>query len=179
MEETLAEALRVWVRDAASFDDEKVIFSEENTVRPPVPFITLRIGTLTPLGAADELVEETDLDGPAGQEITQTIIGRRSLDVSIQCFGRTKKHSAMKILSLVQLSLSKESVQSALDDAGVSVFDTGTVQNTTGLLETEYESRALLEIECYVTETDSDTTTFIESAEVTNEVSDAVIIIEP
>lgn len=170
-ETTLQSAIRQWVKDTSGFDDEKVVWAEQDAVRLAPPFITLRLGDLVTLGAVDEVTTASDESAPGGQEMTQTVIGRRELPVTLQCFGKTEA-SAMKILSQVVTSLGLDVHSDPLEEAGISFYQVGPVQNVTALLETTYEPRALVELRGYVTEEVSAQTTYIQSARVTNEIAD-------
>lgn len=160
-------ALRTWIRGSSGLEDSKIVFSQKNTIRLPVPFITIRLGDLLSLGATDEIKRTTDLTKPAGEEITQTVVGRREMSASIQCFGDGDE-SSMSIMSRVQTSLGLTSVSDALNAAGVSVFDIGTIRNITAINETAFEPRHLLEVRCYVSEEVSESVGYIKTVQVTN-----------
>lgn len=172
-ESALQIALRAWVVNASRLDDKAVIWAEQAAVRLPRPFITMRLGSLTPVGGLDEVRYSTDLTQPLGQEMTETVLGRRELGLSLQCFGQSDE-SARQILSRVQTSLSLSAVIDALHEAGISVFDIGQVQNVSVLRETAFEPRALLEVRCYVCESVSESNTYIATVEVTNQLTHTV-----
>lgn len=170
MNETLLQqALRTWVRKSSRLDDSKIVWAQQDVVRLPVPFITMRLGDLVKLGAADEVTHDFDATRPAGEEIEITVNGRRQGAVSIQCFGGNSD-SAMKIMLRVEASLSLPSVMELLEAAEVSVYDTGAIQNVTALLETAFEPRAVMDAYFYCSEAVSERTTYIESVGVTNQI---------
>ncbi len=161
-------ALRAWVLSpkASNLAANKVIWSEQGNVALDEPYLTMRLGDLTPLGACDEESHTYDEDADPEEEITLAITGRRVLPVTLQAFGVDSD----VLLSRVQTALGLPSLSEALNDAGLSAFDLGKVQNTTALFETEFEPRALLEVLFYVGESVSETTTFVETVAVTNEI---------
>lgn len=177
MEETaLQSALRAWVVNASKLDDKAVVWSEQPAVRLPLPFIVMRLGNLANVGGPDEVQYTTDLDAPAGTEMTETVLGRRELTVSIQCFGNGAE-TTRQVLSRVLTSLSLTGVSDALHAAGISVFDAGPVQNVSALRETAFEPRALLEVRCYVCDSVSESNTYIATVEVTNQLTDTVFTV--
>lgn len=166
-ESEIKKALRAWIREHSKLEDAKIVFSQKNSIRLPVPFITIRLGDLLSLGATDEVKRATDLTKPAGQEITQTVIGRREMPVSVQCFGDGDE-SSLQIMSRVQTSLGLTSVSDALNAAGISVFDIGDIKNVTAMNETAFEQRHLLEVRCYVSEEVSESIGYIKTVQITN-----------
>ena len=92
MEETiLKSALRAWVRKGSGLDDKQIVWAEQDAMRLAVPFITMRLGDLVPLGATDELTNDYDAARPAGQEVEVTVNGRRSSSLSVQPFPQPTK----------------------------------------------------------------------------------------
>lgn len=163
----LQTALRVWVKAASGLDDNHVIWSEQASVKLTTPFITMRLGDLVPLGAVDEKRSDYDPLGAPGAEMVLSVVGRRELAVSVQCFGA----GCLGILSAVQTKIRLDSINDPLNTAGLSPFEIGTVQNLTELQETVFEPRALVEVKFYLAETASETTTFIEKVEVENDIT--------
>lgn len=174
-ETTIKAALRAWVVTASGLGEQAVIWAQQPAVRLPLPFITMRLGDLLPLGSADEVQYAADLSH-VGQEMTETVVGRRELSLSIQCFGENTD-SSRQILSRVHASLGLTSVSDALHDAEVSVFDRGPVQNVTAPRETLFEPRSLLEVRCYVGESVSEKNTYIQTVEITNQLTNTVFTV--
>jgi hypothetical protein len=175
-EKTIESTLRAWVRDHSGLSEAQVVWAEQASVRLATPFITLRLGDLARVGGLDEVRQAYDENAAAGQEVSLTVVGRRELTLSIQCFGEACD-SPRAILSRVQTALSLETVMAAFEEVGISCFDEGTIRNVTLLQETDFEQRALLETRFYVAEEVSETTTYIETTEVTNEDTDVTFTI--
>lgn len=175
-ESVIEEALRAWVRKASGLDDNKIVFAEQDVIRLPIPFITLRLGDLVPLGSADEMKQSFDATRPPGEEVEVTVQGSRSFSLSVQCFGNSDK-SARAILSKVQTALSLPSVREGFEAAGISSYEMSPVQNITALLETSFEPRAVMDIGFYCSEEVSERTTYIGSVEVEDEINETTFTI--
>lgn len=161
----LEDTIRNWVVASTGLPQADVIWAEQTGARPVGnSFATLKIGTLTPLGAVDEVATNYDAGRPAHQEIELQVRSLREFSVSVQFFSddATGDTTARAYAQRAQSGLSLPSVRSNLQAAGLSPFDRGSVQVNSILLGNRWESRALLEPRFYVMLTDSEFTTWIE-----------------
>ena len=160
-------ALRIWVRTASGYPDGRIIWAEQGGARPVGDLITLRLGAIAPVGMLDEVVSETDLGRPAGEEIEQRVEGIREFSVTLQAYvdAATGVNTGRAVLSRCATALALPSVRAALEVAGISPFEIGPVQNVTLLNRTEFEGRALLEGRFYARETFSEFCGYIATVE--------------
>jgi hypothetical protein len=164
----LEDALRAWVVATTGLPEGDVIWAEQTGARPAgVSFATLKIGTLIPLGAVDEVATNYDALRPAHQEIELQVRSLREFSVSAQFFSdnSTGNSTARVYAQKAQSGLALPSVRSNLHAVGLSPFDRGSVQVVNTLIGTRWESRAILEPRFYVMLTDSEFTTWIEHCE--------------
>lgn len=161
------DALRAWVKSASSYSDENVFFGQQKVERPAGPYITVQLDGPIPLGAFDAVTEHEATDPDPGEEIELRVTGEREVTVRVQVFNAatTGSGSAVTVMTAVQLGISLPSVRDALDEAGVSPFDVGSIQNLGALLGTAFDGRAALDVRCYFRTTVSEFTTYIERVE--------------
>lgn len=164
MVSAVEDALRAWVKTGSGFLDEFVYFANQKVDRPAGPYITLRVGGVESLGALDAVLETFDEDADPGEEITLTVNGEREVSCSVQVFnaGTNGTGSAVTVLERVKLALGLLSVRDALNEAGISIFDAGNVQDLSSLLGSAFDGRAALEVRAYARDTVSEKTTYIE-----------------
>lgn len=166
----IQDGLREWVRDGAGLADGKVIWADQSGPRPAMPFADLRIGPSVPLGAVDELSDDTDLGRANGQEIELRANGIREFHVTVRLFtaGTLDDTAARALLARAQLALTLPTKRDALEAAGVTVFDRGAVENLSALKDAKFEGRAMLTIGCYTIESLSEYVGYIDSVEATS-----------
>ncbi len=174
----IEDGVRSWVKYASGMSDGQIIFSEQanegasGAARPSgMPFLTIRMGDISPLGAVDEVEELTDLNRPAGMEIEERVGGMREFSVSIQAFtgaATNTLNAARALLSRVQTGLTLPSVAGVFNALNISCFDRGHVQNISALLGNRFEGRASLECRFYVRETISEYTGYIKTVQKTS-----------
>lgn len=176
------DAFRAWVKTATGLADNNIFFADQKVERPTSTYVTIRVGSVVPLGAVDPVTITEVEDPDPGEEIQISVDGIREVTVSIQVFGpavsTTATATAMYIANKIQTSLRLPSVQDALDAAGISVFDIGSVNNLTQLLGTAFDGRAQFDVRCYIVFSATQLETYIETAEVTDTVTDETYIIE-
>lgn len=90
-------------------------------------------------------------------------------EVTVQIFSTyaTGINSARSKAEKVSKFFDRESTVIRLEDAGISVLDRATVQAIPAILETKYESRALLVMRLAVRSGDEEITTYIETVDST------------
>lgn len=167
---TVHDALRAWVRDGSGLPDGKVIWADQTGPRPALPFADLRIGSSVPLGAVDEVSDNTDLGRPAGEEIEMRAQAVQEFYVTVRLFtAPTLDDSAARaLLGRTQLALALPTKRSALALGGVTVFDRGEVQNLSAVKDAKFEGRAMLVVGCYTIESLSEYVGYIETVEAEN-----------
>lgn len=158
----IEDALTAWVRTASGLADGKVIFAEQDVPEPALPYVTVRIGPVLPVGQ-DELSTTTDLGRAAGQEIEMKVTGVREFSVSIQSHTdqTTGAGTSRETLAKIQTSLKLPTVRDGLNAVGLSPFDIGQIQNVSLLVQTKFEHRSILEVRFYSNETLSEYTGYI------------------
>lgn len=166
--EDVENALRAWVKTTSGLDDAHVFWADQHVEYPSGPFITLRITGTTQVGELSDVQTIYHSDGAPGQEIEKRVVDTEELTLSIQVWGApvvssSGKPSAVALAAQVRTGLSLPSVRQALDDAGMSVHDTGSVQNLGTLLDTEFEGRAQFDAKAYYALTASEFTGYISS----------------
>lgn len=169
-------AARAWVEASGLFQASAIIRAEQDGPRPAAPFAEVRVGDEVALGAVDGLEQSYDAGAAAGEEITLTARGQRSLTVTVRVFTTraTGADSARALASKLQVSLRLPGVADIFDVAGMTVWDQGQVRQIPAVLDTKWEGRAELTIHCYVEETATEKTGYISAAELTDESDDPI-----
>lgn len=173
------DAIRAWVKSGSGLADAKVIWADQPGNRPSAPYVTIRIGDLLAIGH-DSVTHDYDDEADAGEEITFTVRGTREFTVTVQTFtsATVNTGTAREYLSKVQTALSLPSVRSAFAAAGISAFDSGTLQNLSALRDAEFEGRAVLDVRFYVAEEVTEVTGYIATVEVTDTEADETFTVE-
>jgi hypothetical protein len=173
---TIQSALQTCVTAASQLPSAQVLWAwqayqggERPTGRQ---FITLQLGPYVPVGL-DYVTDSTDLTRPAGSEIKFEAVMPREVNLYLQCFGGTPSGSGSAFATLTRLRdrLLLPSVRAALLAAGVSPFNPGTVRHLPFIEGTKLESRAALDINCYVNASESETAGFIDHVSITDKIS--------
>lgn len=171
---TIESAIHAWVVAGSGLAGERVVFSGQNHPRPAKPFVTIRLDLSGPIGVPWLAVSNT-AGSPAGQEITRTSGSMKTLGVSMQAFSDSAAGAAspQAILGAVANAAGLASVRDALNTANVGVNSIGSVQRIDGVINsTRFEPRATMQVTCSVPAEVSETGTYIETVEVTNEIAD-------
>jgi hypothetical protein len=140
-----------------------VIFAEQAAPRPEKqPYATIRVDSLTPLGGMDESF-------PVNASGVIPMKGTRQITVTCEIIG----NGATNLMERAQASLSKASwVEWFHGDYEISIVDAGAVNNLTGLLETEWEERAQMDVLVYYPYEQEDDVGLIETVEINGEYYD-------
>lgn len=162
---TIEDKLREWVIFATGFGQGNVIWAEQSPdgTRPTGNLITLKITSLSPVSDYPEIVET--MQGTPGAEVILTAKGFKAFTLSLQVFGEpsTGALAGFSILGQCQSATSLPSVQAIFDSAGISIIDTGVIQNVTVVNHSKFESRAVCDFKFYCLDEFLDYTTFIET----------------
>lgn len=172
---TMAAAIQNWVEAASGLPDAKVYWGQQSSARPAPPFITLRIASLRRVGHDWQEIEED------GADINLTVRGVREGVLSIQCFGATAvgDASSLAMINAVITKASLESRRAALNAAGIGIASFGPVMNLDGIVGVAtFEPRAAVDVRFYLAEEVSETSTYIETVEVTNEITGGEFAVE-
>lgn len=169
----IEDAVQAWVRAAGGLSEAQVIWADQSGVMPDRPFVAVRLGDLAPVGM-DATQTLVDLTRPAGTEVELRSRGTREMTVNVQAFTEPTMGgaSARAILTAVQLGLNNPDTSGALNDAGLSAFDTGRVTNISALAGTDWEGRANLDVRFYVVLTSSAFVGFIDRVESASDFTD-------
>lgn len=137
---------------------ETVIFANQDATQPGKPFWTFFRQTQATLG----LTDYGDVDDNGIQDIRQT----NQTTVNIQRFS-DKRGSSLEAMEQFKFDLKKPSVRDLFTAQKINVYDTGDVQDVTGLLDgNKYEDRASLDIFLAYRSTDTDDVGLIETVEI-------------
>lgn len=160
------EAIRDAVVEGTGLDDDQVIWAfdaYQGGERPAGErFVTLMLGPSTSLGVPG-YTTDIDLTRALGTEVElkSTVVQRFRL--YLQCFGGTVigSASAMATLERFRNRLGLPSVRDLFSAGGISPFDSGSVSHIPHIEGTKFESRATLEVQCYIDASESDFCGFI------------------
>jgi hypothetical protein len=176
---TVENAALAWVVTSTGLSLGSQVYLANQGIEQPQsgPFITVEIGDVSTLGI-DEVENTTDLSAPAGQEITQTVLGQREFGVTLQAFGyqtitggQGGGVTAVQALMACQTLLSRPDVRNTLNAAGLGIFDLGTVQRVDAVVETAFEGRAVLHVRFYAVDTSSAVTGYINETQATGTIT--------
>jgi hypothetical protein len=163
---TIQEAIRTSVVAGTGLDDGQVVWAYnayQGGERPAGErFVTLQLGPSTSIGI-DGYSTEIDLGRPNGSEVELKATTIQKMGVYISCFGGTPigNTSAYATLERFRNRLGLPGVRNLLLNAGLAPFDAGTVTNIPHIEGTKFESRAVLEMRCYLDVNESDYAGFI------------------
>lgn len=144
-------SLRDWLVSCAPDSVRQVIYSNPDAPRPPRPFVTLLVSSITGIGQPFY----GDSHGAAGLAVYDDV----AIMVSLQAFG----DDAQQIMSTIRSSIRKPSKLNQIREAGMAfIRDTG----IRDLTELGKEQRAGMDIEVRALDEIIDDIGFIESVEV-------------
>lgn len=120
----------------ASIGSETLVFSDQNSPRPALPYWTIRVQSIRRLGSEDYSQGVTN-DGD------QTITGAREATLAIQRFGPDSDISCQNLVDTLQ----KTTVREAWQAQDISCYETGDVLNiSTTLDKSIIEPRAAVDL---------------------------------
>lgn len=176
---TIETAIRSWVIAGSGLDPSKVFFAGQGSTRPLAPFITIQVVDVKPLGRDWTDTDDNPTPTP-GNEIITTVRGERECTLQLQCFGTSGgpgsqafgASSCRALIERVFTACNLPSNAVALDDAGVGIGYFNTVQAMGAIINsTTWEPRAVGTMMFYLASEMSETGTYIETVEVTNEIN--------
>lgn len=132
----IGEALRQWIITSTGLKDAKVIFADQAATRPQPPYAIIKpFPGIRRIGAYDE-ERLTDEPGIINR------IGQRRLTVSVNIWGP----GAIAMMEAAQDGLERYDVMDGLEAAGLAPWNRGESKDLTGLMETNYEERAQIDV---------------------------------
>jgi hypothetical protein len=194
--QVVEDALRAWVKTATGLDDSHVYFANQQVAQPSDgPFITILVATNGVTLGLPEITRTTDLTQPLGKEVAQDGLSIWDLSVTFQAFAENTVSypvpsfpivlptgqgiTAVELLAKVQLALNLESVHGALNAAGISPYEYGTIRRVDAVIETYWEGRAILEMKCYVSDSAEEGVGYVAEVTGTGEISGTGDAVDP
>lgn len=156
--ETVKTNLYTWATSIAGA--VPVIFYNENSPRPALPYLTLFLNSLVQIG--NDYVPRPDNVGEL------EIVGDREFTLQIQSYGG----DPITLLENIRSSLQKETVLATLRANGIVFVQQNPITDITALLDTEFENRASMDILFRIAQIDDDNHGLIETVEVEEILSD-------
>jgi hypothetical protein len=173
--ETVEDAIHAWVTAGSGLDASKVIWSQQGGERPKAPYISLRIRSIRQIGQDWLKIQDATAPVTAGSEIKHLAQGQREVGLSLQCFASTAQSgmAAASLLESARASARLPTIHQALSDAGVGILQSEPVQSIDGFLgDSQFEPRAVLELRLMLASEVSEFSTYIETVEIENEITD-------
>jgi hypothetical protein len=152
---TINKAIYDWI---SQFTNTKTIWRNENAPSPALPYITLYIPSLLPIGT-DSFIG-VDGDG------VSTYVGNNSFSLQVEYFGK----DGLSVLESLLHSMNDDFYHTILRTAGLSVLKYSDIKDLTFLQDTKYEKRFLLDISMLLGSEYTVTTEYIESVEMTGKI---------
>lgn len=171
---TIEDAIQAQIVAASGLSGSKVIWEHQGRDRPTTELITLRLDGAEDTAPATPENRVTDNPAPtAGAEILLTSSQQVDFDLVVTLYAgpKTGTGSAFARLNKVRAYLGRDDVVETLGASGLALFAVGRVRSQPTILETEFESRATLTLRFRTVDGNEETTTYIETAEVTGSYS--------
>ena len=176
--QVVEDAIRAWIKTSTGFADRQIYFANQNGAQPPDrPFIAITVGTSIAGVGFPEVKRTTDLTQANGSEVQQDPLQIYDMRVTVQAFAEntvsypvpslpfslpnSSGRTAVDLLVQCQTALGLESVNGALNAAGLGSYDWGTVRRADALVETYFEGRAILEVGFYLSDSADERTGYI------------------
>lgn len=173
--QTIEDALYAWVKAGTGLPAAQVIWEQPGAPRPTGQYVAMRIGPVTRVG--QDWLDIDDAASPAaGAELEFFSRGQRVTTLSLQCFAgpATGIHGAVQTLDTLVSKSILPTLHDALVTAGVGILNFTPVQSTDGIVGEVFEPRALLTATLMLASEVSELGTYIETTELTNEVTGTV-----
>lgn len=145
-------ALRDWA--IVVHPSATVIFVQPDAPRPDLPYITIDVQGVDPVGFDEPAAITLGTDPDHSQEIQ----GDRTVNVEVNAYGS----GAMDLVRELASSIWRRSVSQGLLADGLAARLPGPVNDLTGLLETSHEQRAQVSMVFGIREDYTDTVAVIE-----------------
>lgn len=135
----ILQAVRGWLKNAASLTDAQVIPADDRGPRPPLPYLTVKVLVADLQVGEDETRYGLDDD----DDPTVTVHGTRRGTLSIQGFGAASE----EWLVTARLALRLPATQAVLNAAGLTIVPMGAPRDISALLDTGIASRVVWDLE--------------------------------
>jgi hypothetical protein len=166
---TIENAIHAWVVTGSGLAATQVIWEGQDGPMPEGAFITLRFAGLERTGSDWLDVDNNPTPTPGAEIIFRARGGRRAnLTVTAYPGNATGALASIGRLESVIASRRLPSVADPLSSGGLGVLGFGAIRSLDGFVSggIDFEPRASVEINLYLTSQISETATFIETAEV-------------
>jgi len=158
------DALQAWVADTLNIT---AVWLNPNAPRPPRPYATLQAVNRQRIGSASQ--------GPTSAAGNADFTGDRELTLSVQYIGSASSNDPrdgyQELQALVD-SLERPSVRESLHGAGWSFIRTALLQDITAQVGTEWEPRAVVDIEFRTAVTQSDQVGVVDTVNIESTLSE-------
>jgi hypothetical protein len=142
-----------------------VIFYNENSPRPSLPYVTLYLQSLVQIGS--------DYTAPPDNTGDAEMVGDREFTLQFQSYGG----DPITLLENVRTSLQKQTVLDTLRANGIVFVNHFPINDITALLDTEFEARASMDILFRIAQTDEDVSGNIETVEIEETLNDSLGVV--
>lgn len=149
----VGDAIHAAVARASGLAPELVIWKDQNQGAPSLDYVTIRLGTMIPLGI-DSITKRFDASRPRGQEFEARTTGTRETTIEVEGFtsqsvsGRSA--AALALVSRIYSGLLLESTREILRAQDVCVFDVSSVTWVPDLPSTRFRGRAVGTLRAYM-----------------------------
>jgi len=177
--ESIDSALFDWVQtsfdgigEEVSLNNGQIIWANQNIPQPAYPYITLRRDSLIRLGGRDEIRQSVDMSQPQGQEVALETVGVREFTLTLNAFvdeqtgANNPNCDAIYLLSVLQSSLSQQSIIEAFCLSGIAVVEELAVTDLSEVVNGLFISRASMGVRFRTTFTCIERTGFIDTVEI-------------
>lgn len=168
--EIIETALVTWLSTATGAT--AILYGQKGT-QPPLPYATIRVtGPRTAANSSSISHPAVQTFDPSrvGEEIERRFHAQLELTVSVQAFTEPTAggSSAKALLQLAKRSLALDATLQDLRAAGLALIEVGDTQDLTGLLDTGFQGRAVMDLRLLVADEVAERTGFIAEAAVTS-----------
>ena len=179
---TVEDALFAWIQAATGIPADRVRWATQDAARPgrgvETPWVSVRVMSVRPIGRDWFALRPAASPAP-GVDMELHALGPRAASIRVQCFGAPHGANAPamlleRLVAAAQLSTRAD----ALWSAGVGVAGFGLVQAIDGMLNGKFEPRAVLDVRLNLTSQASEFTTYIETAEITDDERDVTFEVD-
>ena len=132
-----------------------VIFYNPNAPSPDVAYVTLYLNSIVSVGQ-DWSAEDSDITG------TIDMKGDRQFTLNVQAYGG----DSLTVLENIRTSLQKQTVLDTLRANGIAFYQALNISDLTDLVDTQFESRASLDILFGIAQIYTDTPGYFDTMEV-------------
>lgn len=166
---TVDKALRDWVNDLLVLSG-RVFWENQQIPQLAYPYATLKRKSLVRVGGVPEIRTSTDLGQPLEEEIEILATSPEVFTLSVTTYvdlaagSNDSNTDAFKFASKVRASLGLPTVLAALRVAGLSIVEDLPVQDTTVVVNAEWESRATFDVRMMTASQMSEQTGYIDKA---------------